>query len=167
MVAVIDEKRPADCRLRTVRSLMKIVGRVSPALGARWAERLWFGVPCISLSVQAKSFLKTGSSLNLRWDAGRRCGEGPRVLLVHGWGANAAQFRARWFLHWSPQSTRSSHSTRPATALPVPDAWEPGVGRVSNTRNPCRQSQGDWGRCILLWDILSARTSSPAASLPG
>jgi hypothetical protein len=28
MVAVVDEKRPADCRLRTVRLLMKIVERV-------------------------------------------------------------------------------------------------------------------------------------------
>jgi hypothetical protein len=101
MVAVVDEKRPADCRLRTVRSLMKIVGRVSPALGAVGGTAVVRGAVYF-LSVQAKSF-QDRSSLNLRWDAGGiaawRCGEGPRVLLVHGWGANAAQFRARWSLH--------------------------------------------------------------------
>jgi hypothetical protein len=110
MVAVVDEKRPADCRLLTVRSLMKIVGRVSPALGARRAERLWFGVPGISLSVQAKRFLKTGSSLNLR----------------------AAPFRARWFLHWSPQSTRSSHFDAPSHGTSGPGRM--GAGRSAGIK---------------------------------
>ena len=65
-----------------------VLERVAPAAGARWAERLWFTVPCARGRRDRQA--APGRPFQLRVHGGRVAGEtwgaGPPVYLVHGWG---------------------------------------------------------------------------------
>jgi pimeloyl-ACP methyl ester carboxylesterase len=76
----------------------RTLSAVSTGLAARAAERVWFTPPRPRLSSASAAFLGTGTRADVVLE-GRRVvaawswGEGPTVLLLHGWGGNAAQFQ--------------------------------------------------------------------------
>jgi pimeloyl-ACP methyl ester carboxylesterase len=65
-----------------------LLERLAPALGARWAERLWFTVPRTRgrHDRQAAPGDPFRLEVNGRAVAGEAWGEGPVVYLMHGWG---------------------------------------------------------------------------------
>ncbi len=82
----------------TLRMAIALASRAAPALAARWAERLFFTPRGRRSSTRASAFLDAGRRLDLRVD-GRRLatwswGEGPAVLLVHGWAGLGGQLAA-------------------------------------------------------------------------
>jgi pimeloyl-ACP methyl ester carboxylesterase len=83
--------------LTAVRAAFWLLERVAPALGARWAERLWFTIPRGRdgrpgrRRPQGDRFqvpVQGGSVVGWTW------GDGAPVYLVHGWGGSAAQLGA-------------------------------------------------------------------------
>lgn len=62
--------------------------RVAPAVGARWAEALWFSVPRVRARPERQT--PPGQPFQVPVDghtvAGEAWGAGPSVYLVHGWG---------------------------------------------------------------------------------
>src|SRR5829696_41633 len=73
-----------------------VLERVAPALGARWAERLWFTVPRAGgrrdrLAPPGRPFRV---EVHGRTVTGESWGEGPVVYLVHGWGGWRGQLDA-------------------------------------------------------------------------
>lgn len=87
-----------DWRLGVVRGGMKALSRLSPSLAARVIDRLWFSAPRTQPNAEARVRLQAGTRMLHRVD-GRdvvawRWGEGPTVLLVHGWGGHAGQLHA-------------------------------------------------------------------------
>jgi pimeloyl-ACP methyl ester carboxylesterase len=74
-----------------------VLDRVAPALGARWAERIWFTLPRPVAPVRAIA-VPGGRPFTL--DAGGSrivgtvWGTGPAVYLLHGWAGHADQLRA-------------------------------------------------------------------------
>lgn len=84
-------------KLAAVRAALGTVGRLSPATAARWAEELFFRPLKADPRPQEESFLETGARFSLETSRGRLAawswGEGPTVLLVHGWSSRAARFR--------------------------------------------------------------------------
>ena len=88
----------ADVLLPLLRLGFRTLSAVSTGLAARAAERVWFTPPRSRLSPASAAFLGTGARADILLD-GRRVaawswGEGPSVLLVHGWGGHAAQFQS-------------------------------------------------------------------------
>ncbi len=65
--------------------------RVAPAVGGRWAERLWFTVPSDGRTRSPQG----GASFEVDQRGGTvrgwTWGRGPVVYLVHGWGGHAGQ----------------------------------------------------------------------------
>jgi pimeloyl-ACP methyl ester carboxylesterase len=96
--AVLAPKRrsAADLLLPLMRFGFRTLSAVSVGLAARAAERVWFTPPRPRLSPASAAFLGTGTRADI-FLRGRRVaawswGEGPAVLLLHGWGGSAAQF---------------------------------------------------------------------------
>lgn len=81
--------------LAGVRTLFSHVDRFSPPLGARWAEFLLRRPPRICRSRRETAILEAGESSTLAMDQGRLAvwtwGQGPPVLLVHGWAGHAGR----------------------------------------------------------------------------
>jgi pimeloyl-ACP methyl ester carboxylesterase len=78
------------------RGALAVSARVSPALAARWAERLFFTPPPARKS---RTALPPGAErLDIEGVTGRIAvwswGSGPSVYLVHGWGGRAEQLGA-------------------------------------------------------------------------
>jgi pimeloyl-ACP methyl ester carboxylesterase len=80
-----------------VRAAFWLLERVAPALGARWAERLWFTIPRGRRGGPAQPRprgdrfqvpVQGGSVVGWSW------GDGAPVYLVHGWGGSAGQLGA-------------------------------------------------------------------------
>jgi pimeloyl-ACP methyl ester carboxylesterase len=74
-----------------VRAAFRTLERVAPAIGARWAERLWMTLPASS---QAR---RPGAAGGARFDypgggVGEVWGDGPPIYLVHGWAGHRGQF---------------------------------------------------------------------------
>jgi pimeloyl-ACP methyl ester carboxylesterase len=73
-----------------------VLERVAPALGARWAERLWFTVP--GAGGRRDRLAPPGRPFRVqvqgRTVAGETWGEGPVIYLVHGWGGWRGQLDA-------------------------------------------------------------------------
>jgi pimeloyl-ACP methyl ester carboxylesterase len=84
-------------RLMAVRATFRTVGRVAPETAARWAEELFFRPSRARPRVHEEDFLATGRRFHFDSSHGRLAawswGEGPTVLLVHGWSSRAARFR--------------------------------------------------------------------------
>jgi pimeloyl-ACP methyl ester carboxylesterase len=82
--------------LAMVRAAFWLLERSAPALGARWAERLWFTIPRGRGPGQRRP---DGERFRLPvrdgWSVtGWSWGDGDPVYLVHGWGGSAGQLGA-------------------------------------------------------------------------
>ncbi|HEX6098280.1 MAG TPA: alpha/beta fold hydrolase [Thermoanaerobaculia bacterium] len=88
----------ADALLPLMRFGFRTLSAVSVGLAARVAQRVWFTPPRPRLSPASAAFLGTGTRADIlvhgRKVAVWSWGEGPAVLLVHGWGGFAAQFQS-------------------------------------------------------------------------
>jgi pimeloyl-ACP methyl ester carboxylesterase len=77
---------------------MAALGDVAPTLAARAAARLFLTPPRVRASSREQHALSQGEPFAVRLGAGTlrcwRIGEGPAVLLVHGWGGRAGQLTA-------------------------------------------------------------------------
>lgn len=77
--------------------LQQAVSRVAPGLAARALERLFFTPPRPRPS-RGEAVLRRGERFDVRVDGRRvtawRLGQGPAVVLLHGWGGRAAQLSA-------------------------------------------------------------------------
>ncbi len=80
------------------RAGFRMAGAVAPGAAARLARRLFFTPPRAALRAEERAVLARGERFELaaggRRLAGRAWGEGPTVLLVHGWGGHAGQMTA-------------------------------------------------------------------------
>ena len=83
--------------LNAVRAVFGTVGRLSPALAARWAESLFFRPSRADTRPHEEAFLADGRPFSFSTSRGTLAawswGEGPAVLLVHGWSSRTARFR--------------------------------------------------------------------------
>jgi pimeloyl-ACP methyl ester carboxylesterase len=87
--------------LRALRTGLRALSAVSPALATRVAERFWFRIPRPRIGDKAQQFLARGERFELavagrpvaawRWGSDPAA---PTVIFVHGWGGYAAQFQA-------------------------------------------------------------------------
>jgi pimeloyl-ACP methyl ester carboxylesterase len=88
----------------SVRAGFGLLELLAPALGARWAERLWFAVPGRPPALGAYRIpLPGGERYEVSLTGGRAWpirvvgeswGEGPVVYLMHGWGGHRGQLSA-------------------------------------------------------------------------
>lgn len=83
---------------RAMRVGIRALSTFSPELASRVAERLWFSPPRPVLRAHSHAFLATGQLFDVAVDERRvvawRWGEGPVVILMHGWGGFGAQMYA-------------------------------------------------------------------------
>lgn len=83
---------------RALRAGMGALEAVAPALAERVAERLFMTPPRHPQPAAERAALEGGEPFALRAAGttvrGRRLGEGPAVLLVHGWGGRGGQLAA-------------------------------------------------------------------------
>jgi pimeloyl-ACP methyl ester carboxylesterase len=89
-------RRFAAIQKSTIVRLFGLLERATPALGARWAERLWFTVP--GAGGRRDRLVPPGRPFRVhvhgRTVAGEAWGDGPVVYLVHGWGGWRGQLDA-------------------------------------------------------------------------
>jgi pimeloyl-ACP methyl ester carboxylesterase len=80
---------------RILRGAFGLVGRLAPSLAAERAETLFLTPPHCAKTRFERSVLDEGTLSYVDGPAGRlatyRWGEGPTVLLVHGWGGHAGR----------------------------------------------------------------------------
>lgn len=80
---------------RALRAGLAAAGRVSPALAARAGERVFLSPPRHPVPARERDALAAGEPFEVRVRGepvvGWRFGDGPTVLLVHGWGGRASQ----------------------------------------------------------------------------
>ena len=80
-----------------VRVAFGVLNRAAPALGARWAERIWFTLPRPATPAGAVP-VPGGRPFTVDVDGCRLAGEvwgaGPAVYLMHGWGGHGGQLAA-------------------------------------------------------------------------
>ena len=82
-----------------VRAAFRFLERTAPALGARWAERIWFTLPRVS-NVPATAGARPPAGIPFALDVnghevvGEVWGDGPTVYFVHGWAGHGGQFDA-------------------------------------------------------------------------
>ena len=88
----------ADALLPLLRLGFRTLSAVSVGLAAKAAERVWFTPPRPRIPSASAAFLGTGTRADIaihgRKIAAWSWGEGPAVLLVHGWGGFAAQLES-------------------------------------------------------------------------
>jgi len=84
-----------NLQIRAARLAMRALQHGSPTLAAALAERLFFTPPRTRLGPHVAAFLRTGRPLRVRVREGRIAawawGEGPVVVLAHGWGGRGAR----------------------------------------------------------------------------
>ncbi|HET8623008.1 MAG TPA: alpha/beta fold hydrolase [Gemmatimonadales bacterium] len=86
----------ATAQMWAIRTAFATAGRVAPAAAARWAETLFCRPPRHEPRTRDHQFLAAGRRYTLvkgeaevaAWE----WGQGPLVLLVHGWGSRAGRF---------------------------------------------------------------------------
>ena len=105
MTAVADQRQQKSTTVRffaaspPVRAAFRLLEHTVPALGARWAERIWFTLPRVSdlpevriaRSAPARPFAITVDGHRV---IGAAWGDGPAVYLVHGWAGHGGQLTA-------------------------------------------------------------------------
>ncbi|MEU1396043.1 alpha/beta fold hydrolase [Micromonospora zamorensis] len=78
-----------------VRTSFRLLDRVAPAVGARWAERIWFTLPRATGKPSSRRVQTPGSPFDISVGGhtvvGESWGDGPTVYLVHGWAGNRKQ----------------------------------------------------------------------------
>jgi pimeloyl-ACP methyl ester carboxylesterase len=101
--AEVRPQNPAVVRFhlapRPVRAAFRVLERIAPALGARWAERIWFTLPRRG---QARTAGGAGPALGEpfaidlggRSVVGETYGHGPAVYLMHGWAGHRGHLAA-------------------------------------------------------------------------
>jgi pimeloyl-ACP methyl ester carboxylesterase len=81
-----------------IRTAFRTVGTVAPGVAARWAEAIFCRPPRNDPRPAEEEFLATGTRQTLRSEeqdlAVWSWGEGPVVVLTHGWGSRAGRFSA-------------------------------------------------------------------------
>lgn len=81
-------------RMTAIRTAFGTLERVAPALGARWATRLWLRIPEYR-GTRRPDMFPPGDPFTVTVDGrvvrGRVWGSGPVVYLVHGWGGVGGQ----------------------------------------------------------------------------
>jgi pimeloyl-ACP methyl ester carboxylesterase len=78
-----------------VRALFRSMEYAAPGLGARWAERIWFTLPeHAPRGTPTEPGRLIQVSVGGHRVAAETWGEGPPVLLLHGWAGNRGQFGA-------------------------------------------------------------------------
>lgn len=82
-----------------VRAAFGLLERIAPALGARWAERIWFTLPRVTALPAPRSVQPApGAPFAVTVDGhrliGQTWGDGPAVYLMHGWAGHAGQLAA-------------------------------------------------------------------------
>ena len=84
--------------LRLLRGGTRLLCAAAPPLAARLVERLWFTPPRPTIRPSAIARLASGAHERLLVDGGEVAmwswGDGPPIVLVHGWGGFAAQMTA-------------------------------------------------------------------------
>ncbi len=82
-------------RLWALRTAFRTVGAVAPGVAAKWAETIFCTPPRHQPRTNEEAFLATGSRFQVRWEDGVLAawewGNGPTVVLVHGWGSRAGR----------------------------------------------------------------------------
>jgi pimeloyl-ACP methyl ester carboxylesterase len=77
-----------------IRGAFGLLDRVAPALGAWWAERIWFTIPRAAAAPRLAR-PDGGATFEVAVDGrrlrGRRWGDGDPVYLLHGWGGSSSQ----------------------------------------------------------------------------
>lgn len=74
-----------------VRAAFRLLDRAAPALGARWAEQIWFTLPrqtALPKQTTGRPFTVRAGAIDI---AGATWGEGPAVYLLHGWAGHRGQ----------------------------------------------------------------------------
>jgi pimeloyl-ACP methyl ester carboxylesterase len=89
---------PTPVALRLIRVAFRTLGTVSPQLAGRWASHLWFRPPRYAPPARERELLARARHLSMV-HADKRIavytwGDGPAVLLVHGWSGRGAQMGA-------------------------------------------------------------------------
>ncbi|HUR94315.1 MAG TPA: alpha/beta fold hydrolase [Gemmatimonadales bacterium] len=86
----------APARVLALRAVFSTVGSVAPGIAARWAESMFCTPPKHQPRTSDESFLATGRHFTVRSEAQELAvwewGEGPTIVLVHGWGSRAGRF---------------------------------------------------------------------------
>jgi pimeloyl-ACP methyl ester carboxylesterase len=99
-VAELGQKKSTTVRLFAapppIRTAFRLLERTAPALGARWAERIWFTLPRVShlpgpRSVQSAPGTPFAVNVDGHRVIGEAWGDGPAVYLMHGWAGHAGQ----------------------------------------------------------------------------
>lgn len=79
-----------------LRTAFRTVGSVAPGVAARWAETIFCRPPRHEPRPSEEAFLGTGERLTVRSEdqdvAVWTWGDGPVVVLAHGWGGRAGRF---------------------------------------------------------------------------
>ncbi|MBM0239883.1 alpha/beta fold hydrolase [Micromonospora sp. ATA32] len=96
----VDQKKSTPVRLfsapTAVRATFRVLEHAAPAVGARWAERIWFTLPRTRNTPAARPGQPApGEAFALDVDGhrvvGEAWGEGPVVYLMHGWAGRREQ----------------------------------------------------------------------------
>ncbi len=86
----------ATAQMWAIRTTFATIGRVAPEVAARWAEGLFCRPPRHEPRSRDREFLATGRRYTLvkgeQEIAAWEWGNGPLVLLLHGWGSRAGRF---------------------------------------------------------------------------
>ena len=83
---------------KALRLGLRLLSALAPGAAARVGARFWFGIPRPRVHEDARKFLQTGERIEI--DVGRsrvvcwKWGQGPAVILLHGWGGYAGQLSA-------------------------------------------------------------------------
>jgi pimeloyl-ACP methyl ester carboxylesterase len=81
-----------------LRTAFRTMGVVAPGVAARWAETIFCRPPRHDPRPAEEAFLATGARISVRGADGDlavwRWGDGPLVVLAHGWGGRAGRFSA-------------------------------------------------------------------------
>ena len=88
----------AEPPLWMLRAAFRTVGTVAPGVAARWAEAIFCRPPRNEPRPKEEAFLATGTRHTVRCEdhdlAVWGWGQGPAVVLTHGWGSRAGRFGA-------------------------------------------------------------------------
>jgi pimeloyl-ACP methyl ester carboxylesterase len=86
----------APARVLALRAVFSTVGSVAPGIAARWAESIFCTPPRHEPRSADEAFLATARRFTVPSDGQELAvwewGEGPAVVMVHGWGSRAGRF---------------------------------------------------------------------------
>ena len=166
----------APVRVWALRTAFRTVGTVAPDVAARWAETIFCTPPRHDPPAADEEFVATGSPFMVRSEgqdlAVWEWGEGPTVLLAHGWGSRAGRFHDlattlvgegfRVVAHDAPAHGRSTG--RFASLPEFARALRAVADHVGSLHGLLGHSLGGAAACIAIRDGLSVRRLVLAAA---